>query len=213
MARKLHTMLELHITNVTIDHVFVEVVVGKKRKESIYILNVYSNPSKCKQRFRAIVHKASAQAGGSKLLACDDFSAMDQSWGYVKSNAKGGHWRRLRLTTDMYSSWILPTRREWETRCPDTTPNLTFVKNIVAEDIEWKNTGLDLGSDHMIVETTVQLSGASAPVDWEAFRRQRNETVDEDQQTEDICAWMKNVTGGPKTATREIKTDVQVDDI
>ncbi|XP_077560535.1 uncharacterized protein LOC144175329 [Haemaphysalis longicornis] len=99
----------------------------------------------------------------------------------------------------------------------DTTPDLTFVKNIVAEDVQWKNTGLDLGSDHMIVETTVRLSGASAPqarkhkwVEWEDFRRQRNEAADENEHIQDIAAWMKNVTRDVKMATREIETDVKV---
>ncbi|KAH9374833.1 hypothetical protein HPB48_011134 [Haemaphysalis longicornis] len=89
MARKEHTMLDLILTNVRIDHVFADVVVGTKRNESIYILNVCRNASKRNQLFRAILQKGIEQAGCSKLLACGDFNAMDQCWGYVKSNAKG----------------------------------------------------------------------------------------------------------------------------
>ncbi|XP_077553450.1 uncharacterized protein LOC144168315 [Haemaphysalis longicornis] len=144
---------------------------------------------------------------------------MDQSWGYVKSNAKGRNLAQDALD----SGYVLVTDPAKPTRTGnsvsrDTTPDLTFVKNIVAEDVEWKNTGLDLGSDHMIVETTVRLSRASAPqarkhkwVDWEAFRRQRNEAADENEHIQDIAAWMKNVTKDVKMATREIEMDVQVD--
>ncbi|XP_077564576.1 uncharacterized protein LOC144180043 [Haemaphysalis longicornis] len=195
---------------------------AKRIGETTTVIVVFKGakvPNYVRQRFRALLHKASAQAGCSKLLVCGDFNAMDQSWGYVKSNAKGRNLAQDALD----NGYVLVTDPANPTRTGnsvsrDTTPDLTFVKNIVAEDVQWKNTGLDLGSDHMIVETTVRLSGASAPqarkhkwVDWEAFRRQRNEAADENEHIQDIAAWMKNVTRDVRLATREIEMDVQVD--
>ncbi|KAH9372340.1 hypothetical protein HPB48_010083 [Haemaphysalis longicornis] len=82
-------MLQLHLTNITIYHVFGEEVVDKKRAQCIFILSVQGNPNQRRQLFRAILHKASSQEGGSKVLDCSDFNGMDQFWDYVKSNAKG----------------------------------------------------------------------------------------------------------------------------
>ncbi|KAH9385060.1 hypothetical protein HPB48_027099 [Haemaphysalis longicornis] len=70
MTKKTHTELEIELKNVATDHAFVEVVIGKKakKKESIHVLNIYSNPSKRKQLFRSLFRKASAEAKGAKLL-------------------------------------------------------------------------------------------------------------------------------------------------
>ncbi|KAH7946475.1 hypothetical protein HPB49_025547 [Dermacentor silvarum] len=51
-----------------IEHCTVEVITGKKRKESTFLVNVYSNPSHGQQKFKALLHKASRVAGSNTLL-------------------------------------------------------------------------------------------------------------------------------------------------
>lgn len=89
LVRKGLTFVEHRLSNVRIEHTLTELIPTKQRRNSIFILNIYSNPSQRLQKFKAILHKASTMAGQSTLIACGDFNAMDPAWGYVKSNAKG----------------------------------------------------------------------------------------------------------------------------
>lgn len=57
-----------------IEHCTVEVITGKKRKESTFLVNVYSNPSHGQQKFKALLHKASRVAGSNTLLVCGDLT-------------------------------------------------------------------------------------------------------------------------------------------
>lgn len=106
------------------------------------MFNTYSNPSK---RFMALLSKASAQAKGAELLVCGDFNAADQSWGCIKGNAKGKH-----LAKDVANNgYVLATdlsnpTRTGNSKHRDTTPDLTFIKNIAEEKVTWRNTVTDL---------------------------------------------------------------------
>lgn len=77
------------------------------------------------------------------------------AWGYKFESPKGRNlWldaqqEGLTLVTDPST----PTRRG-NSVCVDTTPDLTFTKNI--SDTQWINTQQDLGSDHSIIEITVR---------------------------------------------------------
>lgn len=60
MVKKGITFVEHELLNNSmIEHTMVEVVTGRKKKESTYIANVYSSPSHGKQKFKALLHKAS----------------------------------------------------------------------------------------------------------------------------------------------------------
>ncbi|KAL3179519.1 hypothetical protein MRX96_037904 [Rhipicephalus microplus] len=70
------------LPNGAIEHSTVEIVTGKrKRRESTFIINVYSNPKHFQQKFRTLVHKAQQLAGSNVTLLCGDFSAQHTAWG------------------------------------------------------------------------------------------------------------------------------------
>ncbi|KAH6920492.1 hypothetical protein HPB50_028519 [Hyalomma asiaticum] len=65
-----------------IEHVATEIVVGKRKKRtSIMIVNLYSNPRQRKQKLKALIQKTKQIAG--------DFNAQHKLWGYPEINEKG----------------------------------------------------------------------------------------------------------------------------
>ncbi|XP_077559615.1 uncharacterized protein LOC144174415 [Haemaphysalis longicornis] len=207
------------VINSTVEHcAAVEVITGKKRKESTFVVNVYSNPAHNRQRFRVLLHKASRIAGSNTLVVCGDFNALSHKWGYVKTTVKGRELMQdptdvgLHLVTDP----AFPTRTG-PSVTRDTTLDLLFVKIGVAcaREALWRNTGEGLGSDYLVVEVTVPLSGNGnygkrkhKITDWGAFRRA---LPDEQPDIEDIEKWTDAVTKTAEEATTEIQTDDNID--
>nr|XP_050042883.1 uncharacterized protein LOC126540140 [Dermacentor andersoni] len=203
-----------------IEHTMVEVVTGKKQKESTFLVNVYSSPSHGKQKFKALLHKACKVAGpDNRLVICGDFNAPNQAWGYPKTLAKGRDLMQdatdlgLNLMTDP----AYPTRIG-NSITRDKTPDLTFIRSNGGgmEDFEWRNTGHELGSDHYIVEVVVPLGGNDGVgrslrkhrfTDWDAFRGLLPE-----EQTEitDIEEWSAEIVNKVEKATKEVETDERV---
>ncbi|KAG0444479.1 hypothetical protein HPB47_013748 [Ixodes persulcatus] len=201
---------ELH-NNSKIEHTLTEIIPGKKRKGSIFLLNVYSNPSQRKQIFKTLLHRAITAAGRNTLLVCGDINAMNPAWGYNKYTAKG---RDLYLdATEL--DFILITDPTHPTRIGnsvsrDTTPDLTFVKNDARGAITWRNTGADLGSDHTVVEISIPEHNDTSTrthrwIDWDAFRDARNQKRDGDDEIEDIDF--------VHDATKELETDAEIDKV
>ncbi|KAL1468648.1 hypothetical protein MTO96_025237 [Rhipicephalus appendiculatus] len=126
-----------------IEHCIVEVITGKKRNQSTFLANVYSNPSHGQQKFKALLHKASRVAGSNTFSVCGDFNAANQDWGYHRTTVKGRELIQdaidvgLNLITDP----AIPTRISTSVM-RDTTPDLTFVKTDgESREAEWRNTG------------------------------------------------------------------------
>lgn len=202
----------------TIEHCTVEVITGRKRKESTFLVNVYSKPAHTQQKFKALFHKACRVAGGNMLMVCGDFNAANQVWGYRKTTAKG----RDLLQDALDAGLSLVTDPEQPTRTGtsvsrDTTPDLTFVKVAGRKrEVTWNNTGYDLGSDHYILEVLIPLEGKGGNTekrkhrvtDWDAFR-----TALTSWQSEitDIDQWTDNVNRTMEGATKEIETDESID--
>lgn len=42
----------------TIEHCATEVVIGKKKEESLLLINIYSNPTHRHQKFKTLLHEA-----------------------------------------------------------------------------------------------------------------------------------------------------------
>lgn len=209
---------ELHNT-IKIEHTLTEIIPGKKRKGSIFLLNVYSNPSKRKERFKTLLHRASTAAGRNTLIACGDFNAMNPAWGYNKYTAKGRdlYQDATELEFTLITDPTHPTRIG-NSVSRDTTPDLTFVKNDVRGAITWRNTGADLGSDHTIVEIGIPEHNDTSNrthrwIDWDAFRHTRNQREDGDDEIEDINSWTAEITKNVRDATKEIKTDAEIDKV
>ncbi|KAL3172453.1 hypothetical protein MRX96_043365 [Rhipicephalus microplus] len=78
------------LPNGAIEHSTVEIVTGKrKRRESTFIINVYSNPKHFQQKFRTLVHKAQQLAGSNVTLQCGDFNAQHTAWGVSTHDGEG----------------------------------------------------------------------------------------------------------------------------
>ncbi|XP_077547993.1 uncharacterized protein LOC144160638 [Haemaphysalis longicornis] len=221
MVKKGITFVEHELLNNSmIEHTMVEVVTGKKKKESTYIANVYSSPSHGKQKFKALLYKASKIAGpDNRLIICGDFNAQNQAWGYQRTLAKGRD--LMQDSTDLGINLITdPTQptRTGNSVTRDTTPDLTFVrkgKNDRA-DFEWRNTGNNLGSDHYIVEVMIPIGCNGGTyrghrkhrhTDWDAFRKL---LPTEQTDITDIEEWTNEIMEKEKEATRTIETEDNV---
>lgn len=213
MVRKGLTFMEHEIAACNIEHAFVEIIPGKKRKGSVYLLNIYSNPSQRKQKFKTLLRKACAVAGSHTLLACGDFNAMHPAWGYSKHTAKGRD--LLQDATDLDFTLITdpahPTRLG-NSVSRDTTPDLTFVKNDEKGTTTWCNTGDDLGSDHAIVEVIIPGNDEKRKeyrwTDWVAFRDRL--PSDDEGEIEDIEEWTAKIEARVKEATKMIEMEAEI---
>lgn len=165
----------------TIEHCTTEVIIGRKSKESILLVNIYSNPAHRQQKFRALLHKALRLAPEDTILLCGDFNAPHEDWGYLKTTVKG----RDLIDDATDAGFHLLTDPTTPTRIGtsvtrDTTPDLTFVRTSKEQrGVRWRNTGQNLGSDHYIIEVLLPISKPTATepqrrhrlTNWELFRR------------------------------------------
>ncbi|KAL1479908.1 hypothetical protein MTO96_051488 [Rhipicephalus appendiculatus] len=139
-----------------IDHTLIDVVPGSgTRKTGLFVLNVYSTPSKrgLTHNFSALFREAMAKAASSHLLICGDFNAPHTQWGYGTDSPKG---KRLAGLMDELGLVVL-NEPESHTRigqgaCRDTSPDLSIWSD--AGVIAWSNSFEDLGSDHRILCVT-----------------------------------------------------------
>ncbi|XP_049527622.1 uncharacterized protein LOC125947250 [Dermacentor silvarum] len=141
-----------------------------------------------------------------------DFNAQHQAWGYRTNMKKGRNiWHTateedLTLVTDK----DFPTRRG-NSVCRDTTPDLTFVKNL--ENFKWTNTAMGLGSDHCIIEAVIKVARNNPRTfkftDGDLFRANRSEralTPDTD-----LDSWFDGIKEDVARAAKEVITDLEVD--
>lgn len=192
-------------TNPLLEHKFVELVPGRIIKESVFIMNVYSNPKDHKCKFAAILNKATGKAGSHPLVVAGDFNAQHTAWGYHTSWGKGvallecAEAKDLQLLTDSR----YPTRTG-NSVASDTCPDLTFAKNA---RVEWQNTMEDLGSDHRILETTLGIQAYTRRtiryVDWDAFRQKQG---DRDKPAS-LDEWVASLQEDIKSATKQVAVD------
>ncbi|XP_072142945.1 uncharacterized protein [Dermacentor andersoni] len=218
LVRKGLTFIEHELHNSKIEYTLIEVVTGKKQKNSTFLLNVYSSPSHWKQKFKTLLHRASTVAGTHRLVACGDFNAAHPAWGYNKQLAKGRD--LFQDTLDLGFTLITdPTdpTRIGNSVSRDTTPDLTFVKNDEKGNISWRNTGSELGSDHYIVEVIIPEEVKASEdtrkhyfTDWDAFRSLLPTEMEEINNIEE---WSAHIAGKVKEATKIIETDEQVDKV
>ncbi|KAM7307743.1 hypothetical protein ISCGN_011379 [Ixodes scapularis] len=220
LVRKGLTFVDHELGGVKVEHSFVELIPTKRRKQSIFVLNVYSNPSDRRQRFWALLQKALKTTGSQTLIAGGDFNAAEAAWGYGYNTAKG---RNLAQDTQELDFALItdpahPTRLG-NSATRDTTPDLTFVRNAGTANVTWSNTTVDLGSDHAIIEIHVptpdRMHGSKRTftwTDWEDFRKQRDrQQQHEAEEITDIEAWSRELVEDAKASTKTIETDVDTD--
>ncbi|KAG0433683.1 hypothetical protein HPB47_019720 [Ixodes persulcatus] len=91
----------------------------------------------------------------------------------------------------------------------DTTPDLAFTNE---EEVTWKKTQVDLGSDHKIVGLTIPLKGKQRPprtfkcINWDAFWH-LNPTED----IKNIKEWTSDLQRAVTQASRTIETTDDTD--
>ncbi|KAL1486959.1 hypothetical protein MTO96_046738, partial [Rhipicephalus appendiculatus] len=202
---------ELNVAS-DIDGTLIEIIPSKGKTAGLYLLNVYSTPSKkgLTHTFDGLFREAMAKASSKPLLICGDFNAPHTHWGYGSDSPKG---RRLAELVDDLGLTLLNEpashTRIGQGVCRDTTPDLSMCVN--ADEVSWANTFEDLGSDHRILSVVVgriveeQASNRKVRiVEWDKFRKTRDREKKEGP-IEDIGAWCKEILADVEKATKEIE--------
>lgn len=115
--------------------------------------------------------------------------------GYQQANRKGVDlWQttvnnNLTLITDP----AFPTRIG-NSCSRDTTPDLFFIRNV--ESASWSNLQVDLGSDHNILATSVNVRSGDLKeftiTDWDYFRKIREERAQTHDSALSLEQWLNS---------------------
>lgn len=205
-----------------IEHVTTEIVAGKrKRRTSITVVNLYSNPRQHKQKFKALIQKTKQIAGDNINFIAGDFNAQHRLWGYPETTEKGQH--LLDDMTEMGYQLIndleTTTRNALTSTQRDTNPDLTFLGETTRPlRVKWRNTEETLGSDHKILEIEIPIRGNIKEsrqqhiVDWHDYRQKLEANGPE--TIEDIETWANLLNGTIQSATQTVDAEadgVQID--
>lgn len=106
-----------------------EVVIGKKKTETMLFINTYSNPQHRQQKFKALFHNPLKTAPSDTIVIGGDFNAQHKELGYAITAAKG----RDLLDDAADAGFILLTDPANPSRigtsvARDTNPDLAFVR-------------------------------------------------------------------------------------
>ncbi|KAM7306314.1 hypothetical protein ISCGN_010045 [Ixodes scapularis] len=204
-----------HETGVsTVDHVLIEIISHEKKdRRSIFVLNVYSSPSK-RHRFASLFKATTNIAKGQTLLVAGDFNAPHPGWGYQVERIKGrnlwndSHEYGLSLITDPDQ----PTRRG-NYRNQDTTPDLTFVKG--TEDSVWSNTRHEGGEADLEENVRKRYIGNYPRRQLTTYRGEANALLDEDiteYEVADVIRGLKTKSApGPDGVTNKMLRDLDTE--
>lgn len=215
--RLTHLTHDLKLTTGRIEYVMVEILLDapqrNQRRNSVFVLNIYSNPRDSRQQFKIILKKATDLAGPRPLVVVGDFNAPYGLWGYIYDTTKGRNLWQDANEMDL----TLVTDRAFPTRIGnsvnrDTTPDLAFVKNV--EDVGWENTAMEFGSDHYILETHFKVARSRVReftfVDWDHFRKIR-EVPGRARAPASLEEWSEGIRNDASAATKKVETDLDVE--
>lgn len=212
-ALMIHRNLTANTIDLAIEDIaynFVEILPKKKTYPTLYILNAYHPPKNRGIVASKLIVKAQKHARSSPLIIVGDFNAHHPAWGYKSCDKKGTSlW-----TTSLELGLTLLTDPERPTRvgnsiCRNTSPDLTFIKNI--EFAKWENTETNAGSDHYIIATTFPLSKMKKGkfrvkhTNWDTFRDIRNER--EPTELTNLEEWTSNLIEDANKATTEAEIE------
>lgn len=89
-----HIPHELGIVDKNLEYLMVEVVVPtshkNQRNNSLFVLNIYSNPKHQKQHFKRLFEKATNLAGSRPLIILGDFNAAHELWATLRRMPRAG---------------------------------------------------------------------------------------------------------------------------
>ncbi|XP_070389357.1 uncharacterized protein [Dermacentor albipictus] len=199
-----------------IEYAMTEILMNPPRKglrrNSLYILNVFCSPSYRRARANSLLKRAVSLAGAHPLVIVGDFKAPHRVWGYTHDTPKGRElWQTaMELDLTLITDKDFPTRRG-NSACRDTTPDLSFVKNV--GEVKWVNTALDLGSDHYVIEVSLPIARYNTRkfklIDWDVFRKIRAERAP--MAETDFEGWCKGIRDDAAAATKEVVTELDID--
>ncbi|KAL3242979.1 hypothetical protein MRX96_047641 [Rhipicephalus microplus] len=199
----------------------------KKTSTTVFIANIYSNPRHGKQKFKTLFHKikrATSQAqkdlakrGDAAVVICGDFHAQHRELGYTTTTSKARN-----LLEDAgeaeFTLLINPAHpsRIGTSVARDTNPDLTFAMLPEGGTAKWRNTGINLGSDHFIIEIELPLAHLNGNpnrdktikhklVDWSKFRNTELGEVD------NIEEWSAKLLAATEGATKEIDAPEEIE--
>ncbi|KAL3217952.1 hypothetical protein MRX96_031871 [Rhipicephalus microplus] len=188
---------------------------NKKTSTTVFIANICSNPRHGKQKFKTLFHKiksATSQAqkdlakrGDAAAVICGDFNAQHRELVYTTTTSKGRN-----LLEDAgeaeFTLLINPAHpsRIGTSVARGTNPDLTFAMLPEGGTAKWRNTGINLGSDHFIIEIELPLAHLNGNpnngktskhklVDWSKFR---NTELGEVDNTDEWSAKLLAATEG-----------------
>lgn len=203
-------VIEHDLNSRDIENVFLEILTGRKKDPSLFLLNLYSSPKQKKIRFRALMRKAIKAAGNNPLLIVGDFNARHQEWGYALQDTKGRQlWEDTHeLGLTLHTDPDHPTRTG-NSVCADTSPDLTFSKNL--QGLDWQNSEQNFGSDHFIIVSVlkegVKTHRACQPAvtEWDQFREIR--ATAQLERIENIEEWTEALKRHVGEATKTLVGD------
>lgn len=184
--------------SISIPHDLVVLYPPKRTASRLYVLNVYSSPKAHTHNFSNLLTLTKRAAAHHPLIILGDFNAPHTTWGYTRTTKKGRLlWelvqaRRLAVESDP----TVPTRIGNSAQT-DTSPDLTLSHRV--KELKWHCTPHTLGSDHFIIQSTLQLDTSLAPrlrqthiTDWPAFREtcQGQEPPDDDMS---VQSWLSRL--------------------
>ncbi|KAH6941752.1 hypothetical protein HPB50_023141 [Hyalomma asiaticum] len=215
LVRRNLTVKQYDTKITSIDNILIELVPQRKRHESLFILNIYSNPKHKKHRFLTLFKRALNIAERNPIIIGGDFNAPHTAWGYSYVFPKG---RNLWFDSQQEGLTLItnpstPTRAGTSST-KDSTPDLTFTRNTSATT--WQNTFEDLGSDHYIIAIRVQggprkQTGRQLKmVDWTRFRKSRENQV---QPIDDIERWTHTLKQDVNNATQTAPPEAHLEQI
>ncbi|KAH6925199.1 hypothetical protein HPB50_001567 [Hyalomma asiaticum] len=190
-----------------VDHIFIEILPSReKRVTGLFVLNVYSTPSKrgLRHTFDDLFREAMARAASAPLLICGDFNAPHTQWGYGADSAKG---KKLARLVDDFGWTVLNEpashARIGQGACRDTSPDLSIWSGAGA--VAWSNSFEDLGSDHTVLCVTVgeDVCLKARIVDWEQFRKNRQDN--QEGPIEDNGEWCRGLLADVERVTKEFE--------
>lgn len=198
--------IQHEIEDTKVQHTLVEIPPRKKGDGNVYILNVYSSPKDRTKATSDIIRKAVKLAGKSQLVVVGDFNAHHPAWGYRKAHIKGtALWQSIQDVGMTILNDVKEPTRIGNSVSTDTAPDLALSKNI--NSAIWTNTGLTLGSDHYIVETTFQTAPFKHPplktrlTNWDNFRKIRDKTAP--KEIGNLNEWTRALKEDVKATTEE----------
>ncbi|KAL3226099.1 hypothetical protein MRX96_004539 [Rhipicephalus microplus] len=201
------TAIELCVTELAISGKGRGARGGRKKKTSttVFIANIYSNPRHGKHKFKTLFHKIkSATSQAQKDLAKRGDAAAGRNLLEDAGEAE-------------FTLLINPAHpsRIGTSAARDTNPDLTFAMLPEGGTAKWRNTVINLGRDHFIIEIELPLShlnrntnrGKTSKhklVDWSKFR---NTELGEVDNIDDWSAKLLAATkGSPKRSIHPKKS-------